>query len=281
MTRADAGPIILVGAGRMGGALLEGWLQRGIGVSRIFILEPSPSAEMSALLQRSGLGISRPDELPKSPAVIVLAVKPQVMDEVAAAIAPIATPRTVVLSVAAGRTAASLAKHFGENAPIVRVMPNTPSSIGRGISALYATPAVKLEQARACEELMAAVGDTVWLDDERMIDAVTAVSGSGPAYVFLLTEYLARAGENAGLPADLAAKLARATVAGAGDLMRHSDQLSAAELRRNVTSPGGTTEAALNVLMGADDGSGQGAPLADLMREAVAAAAKRSRELAG
>jgi pyrroline-5-carboxylate reductase len=278
MTAAGNGPIFLVGAGRMGGALLKGWLAQGIEPGRIFVQEPSPTPEIAEFLRSAGVRTGAPPDMPAPPEIIVLAVKPQSMDEVAGAIAPLAGPRTVVLSIAAGRTVASLAAHF-TGAAIVRAMPNTPAAIGRGISALYANAAVTADQAVLCEALMAAAGQTVWLDDEALMDAVTAVSGSGPAYVFLLAECLAEAGEAAGLSAELAAKLARATVSGAGELLARSD-LSPADLRRNVTSSGGTTAAALRVLMG-EDGAGENTRLRDLLRVAVAAAARRSRELAG
>jgi pyrroline-5-carboxylate reductase len=277
MTEADAGPILLVGAGRMGSALLKGWLAQGIAASRVIVREPSPSAEVAELLRTAGIA-SVSAESGAPPAVMVLAVKPQLMDEVAASVASLAGPDTVILSIAAGRTVAGLAKHFPPNAAIVRAMPNTPAAIGRGISALYANDAVTPAQAELCETLMKAAGETVWLDDEALMDAVTAVSGSGPAYVFLLAECLAEAGEAAGLPPELAAKLTRETVAGAGELM-HRAELPPSQLRANVTSPGGTTEAALKVLMGevgTDDH-----PMRDLLRAAVAAAARRSRELAG
>jgi pyrroline-5-carboxylate reductase len=279
MSGIKPGPIVLIGAGRMGGALLKGWLARGIGADRIVVQEPTPSEEMEAFLKASGLDTGEARDKSVPPSVIVLAVKPQKMDEVAAGAVPLAGPDTVVLSVAAGKTIAGLAAHFGPAAAIVRVMPNTPAAIGRGVSALYANEHVTPEQKADCERLMAAVGETVWLDDEAQMDAVTAVSGSGPAYVFLLAECMAHAGVAAGLPADLAAKLARATVSGAGELM-HKASETPTELRQNVTSPAGTTEAALRVLMG-QGGAPENGPMADLLREAVAAAAKRSRELAG
>lgn len=276
MSEAGAEPILLVGAGRMGGALLKGWLAQGVAADRVTVREPSPAPEVAALLRTAGVGASAKEAA--TPAVIVLAVKPQIMDEVAASIAPLAGPETVILSIAAGRTVASLAKHFSAGAAIVRAMPNTPAAIGRGISALYANASVTAEQAELCETLMKAAGETVWIDGEALMDAVTAVSGSGPAYVFLLAECLAEAGETAGLSPDLAAKLARQTIAGAGELLHQSD-LSPAKLRENVTSPGGTTAAALRVLMG-EEGAGDH-PLRDLFRNAVAAAARRSHELAG
>jgi pyrroline-5-carboxylate reductase len=262
----------------MGGALLKGWLGQGIAPERIFVQEPSPPPDVAEVIAASAITTGAPPSLPAPPAVIVLAVKPHTMDEVLPGVAPLAGPDTVTLSVAAGRTVASLARHLGAGAAIVRAMPNTPAAIGRGITALYASLAVRPEQAALCEELMRAGGETVRVDDEALMDAVTAVSGSGPAYVFLLAEYLAEAGRAAGLPAGLADRLARATVSGAGELL-HRSGLDPAELRRNVTSPGGTTAAALGVLMG-DGGPAGAAPMRDLLRQAVEAAAKRSRELA-
>jgi pyrroline-5-carboxylate reductase len=263
----------------MGGALLKGWLARGIAPERIFIQEPSPPPDIAELIRSAGIVEGTPPAMPSAPAVIVLAVKPQVMDSVLPGIAPLAGADTVVLSIAAGRTVASIASHFPVGTPIVRAMPNTPAAIGRGISALYDNYAVMPEQKALCEELLAAAGETVWVQGEAFMDAVTAVSGSGPAYVFLLAECLIDAGIAAGLPPELAAQLARATVSGAGELLRQS-ALDPAELRRNVTSPGGTTAAALRVLMGEEGAGGDGGPMADLLRQAVAAATRRSRELA-
>ena len=211
--------------------------------------------------------------MPASVDAIVLAVKPQVLATVASLYAGHAARGSLILSIAAGRTLAAVASWLGEDAPIVRAMPNTPAAVGRGISVAVGNARVDAAQRRLADELLAAAGEVAWVDDEALIDAVTAVSGSGPAYVFLLAEYLADAGTKAGLPAALAARLARATVAGAGELLHRSDE-PAAELRRRVTSPGGTTEAALDVLMAADG-------LAPLLCEAVRRAAARARELAG
>lgn len=278
MSNAAGGPILLVGAGRMGSALLKGWLAQGIAARRIFVEEPSPAVELVELAKSSGVTLGLPMH---APAVLLVAVKPQMMDEVLADYASMVKAETVVLSIAAGRTIASIAKHFAPDTAIVRAMPNTPAAIGRGITALYANPAVTQPQAEECETLLRAGGDTVWVDDEAHMDAVTAVSGSGPAYVFLLAECLTDAAKAAGLPAELATKLARATVAGAGELLHRSTE-EAAELRRAVTSPGGTTAAALAVLMGAGaEASSATGPLGELMRNAVEAAAGRSRELAG
>lgn len=278
MSGAGAGPILLVGAGRMGSALLKGWLAQGVAPDRIFVQEPSLGGDVAALIRDAGIGTGTPPTLLAAPAVVVLAVKPQAMDDVLPPLAALTGADTLVISVAAGTTIANIARYFAADTAIVRAMPNTPAAIGRGITALYANTFVQPEQQDACAALLGAVGETVWIADEAQMDAVTALSGSGPAYVFLLAECIAKAGEAAGLAPDLAAKLARATVSGAGELLYRSD-LDPAELRRNVTSPGGTTAAALRVLMG-DGESGDSGPLEVILREAVEAAARRSRELA-
>lgn len=274
----EAGPILLVGAGRMGSALLKGWLAQGVEPRSIFVQEPALGADVAALIRDQGIGTGTPPVLPGNPVVMVLAVKPQAMDDVLASVAALAGTGTLVISIAAGTTVTTLARHFGADTAIVRAMPNTPAAIGRGITALYANSFVTPEQRDACAGLLGAVGETVWIVDEAQMDAVTALSGSGPAYVFLLAECMAKAGEAAGLAPELAAKLARATVAGAGEMLHVSD-LDPAELRRNVTSPGGTTAAALSVLM--DQAQSGAGPMSDLLREAIAAAARRARELAG
>jgi pyrroline-5-carboxylate reductase len=260
--------ILLVGCGKMGGALLDGWKKHRIAQS-IAVVEPSP-APMPAGIKRH----AAPETLPKSfvPSAIVLAVKPQALADVLPAYRRFAAGGTVFLSIAAGKTLHFFARHLGEDAAVVRAMPNTPAAIGRGIAVACANAHVAAPQRALCDKLLAAAGEVAWVEDEALLDPVTAVSGSGPAYVFLLIECLAEAGVAAGLPADLAVKLARATVAGSGELARLAPE-DAAQLRRNVTSPGGTTEAALKVLM-AEDG------LAALLRRAVAAATARSRQLA-
>ena len=263
--------IVLVGCGNMGGALLAGWLARGIAPEAIHVVEPNPRRRESL-----APGIACSDDAEAVPAAvdaILLAVKPQLMAEVAPGYARHAEGGSLILSIAAGRTLAALAAWLGERAPIVRAMPNTPAAIGRGISVAVANALVNAAQRRLAGELLAAAGEVAWIDDETLLDAVTAVSWSGPAYVFLLAECLADAGTAAGLPPALAARLARATVAGAGELLHRSDE-PASELRRRVTSPGGTTEAALDVLMAADG-------LAALLGEAVRRATARARELAG
>ena len=271
MSLADAGPILLVGAGKMGGALLEGWLARGLEPSSVAVLDPSPPDETRRLLDARGVALN--PAAPPPPRVAVLAVKPQIMDGVLANLGPRLGPKTFALSIAAGKTLASIAAPLGGGRAVVRAMPNTPASIGRGITVLVANAAATPEQRSLAEALLAAVGAVEWIEDEALMDAVTAVSGSGPAYVFLLAECLAEAGRKAGLPERLAARLARETVAGAGALLAASD-LPPGKLRENVTSPGGTTAAALQVLMGERG-------LAPLLVEAVAAAKRRSEELKG
>lgn len=267
------GPVLLAGAGKMGAAMLAGWLARGLDPAQVFIQEPNLQGEAADIAAKNAIATDAVFQtLPAPPAVIVAAVKPQVMDQVFPGLARLAGPGTVTLSIAAGKSIASFERHLASGAAVVRAMPNSPAAIGRGITGAIANGGVTVAQKDLCEELLRAVGDVVWVSDETLIDAVTAVSGSGPAYVFLLTECLAEAGRRAGLDAELAMQLARATVSGSGELM-HGSSLSAATLRQNVTSPGGTTAAALGVLM-RDPGG-----LQALMTEAVAAAQKRGREL--
>jgi pyrroline-5-carboxylate reductase len=267
--------ILLVGCGKMGGAMLRGWLARGTATDNVRIVEPfSDSAE--ALRRELAVTVvaDAADIGPEfSPDIVVFAVKPQGMDEIVPSYASFAGQGAVFLSIAAGRTIAYFEGHLGAGAAVVRTMPNTPAAVGRGITAACPNRHVTAPQREACEQLLEAVGEVVWVDDEALIDPVTAVSGSGPAYVFLLIECLAKAGTAQGLPPEIAAKLARATVAGSGELARQSDE-PAATLRQNVTSPGGTTAAALDVLM-AEDG------LQPLLDKAIDAATRRSRELAG
>jgi pyrroline-5-carboxylate reductase len=265
-------PLVLAGAGKMGGALLAGWLERGLKPQAVRIVDPQPPDDSRALLTLAGLGAEAVPPPGVTARVLVVAVKPQAIDAVLATLKPIVGDDTTVLSIAAGTTLRRLDAGLGP-AAIVRTMPNTPAQIGRGITAAVANAAVGAQGKALVTELLLAVGEVVWVGEEGLIDAVTAVSGSGPAYVFLLAECLAEAGVEAGLPRDVAEQLARATVAGAGELLHRSD-LPAAQLRKNVTSPNGTTAAALEVLM-AKDG------LQALLTRAIAAAAKRSRELAG
>jgi pyrroline-5-carboxylate reductase len=267
--RSFPGTLVLVGAGKMGGAMLDGWLRLGLDPRKIVVLDPQPAPEVAALAGR-GLRLNLPVSV-GDVAVVVLAVKPQTAPEVMPSLKPLLGAGTLVLSIMAGRTL-----RFIEQAlpgAVVRAMPNTPAAVGRGITVAVANKQVTAAQRELAQNLLSAVGAVEWVDDEALMDAVTAVSGSGPAYVFLLAETMARAGEAAGLPAGLAARLARETVAGSGELLHRSTQ-DVATLRQNVTSPGGTTAAALDVLR-ADDG------LEPLMISAVAAATRRSRELAG
>jgi len=257
----------------MGGALLEGLIARGLDPRRVRVQDPAPPAEVAALLARHGIAAQPSIETSEAPGVIIAAVKPQVMDAVFPPVARLAGPGALTISIAAGRTLASFEAHLPAGAAVVRAMPNTPAAIGRGITVCAANGHVTPAQKQLCGELMAAVGEVAWVDDEAAMDAVTAVSGSGPAYVFLLAECLEKAAIAAGLAPDLAKRLARATVSGSGELLHRSDA-EASTLRQNVTSPGGTTAAALAVLMAKGEG------LEELLKKAVLAGEGRSRELA-
>lgn len=262
--------ILLVGCGNMGSALLRGWLAEGLDARRLHVID----AQDSAIERARSLGASASTALTtdiKQPDVIVFAVKPQQIDTLVPQFAELVTGGAVVLSVAAGKPVSAFERLLGGAPMIVRAMPNTPAAIGQGIAALFANDVVGTEQKVLCETLLSAVGEVVWLEDEALMDAVTAVSGSGPAYVFLLIEVLAAAAEKEGLAVDIAGKLAMATVAGAGAYAAQSP-VEPGRLREQVTSPGGTTQAALEVLM--DDGG-----LDELISKAVHAAAARSREL--
>ncbi len=264
-------PLILVGCGKMGGALISGWLARGVPANGLIVVEPKPAGLPK--LPKAVRVVADRAALPAdvTPRAVVFAVKPQVMDGVVPAYAGLG--RALYLSIAAGKPVAYFEARLGKGARVVRAMPNTPAAVGRGMSVLAAGSAVTKSDRRLATDLMAAVGEVAWIENEGQMDAVTAVSGSGPAYVFHLIEAMAEAGVKAGLPNDLASMLARETVIGAGELARLSGE-GADVLRKNVTSPGGTTEAALEVLMAP-------AGLAKLMARAVAAAKKRSRDLAG
>jgi pyrroline-5-carboxylate reductase len=269
--RDFAGHLVLVGAGKMGSALLEGWLRFGLDPKHISVLEPQPTSQIAALAT-GGLQLNPQLRGLGDVAAVVIAVKPQSAAEAIPPLKPMIGASTVVVSIMAGRTLQFIAGALNAPCALVRAMPNTPAAIGRGIT--VAVPRdINPAQRELADRLLCATGTVEWTDDEALMDAVTAVSGSGPAYVFLLAEALAEAGVASGLPPSLAAKLARETVAGSGELL-HRSELDAAVLRHNVTSPGGTTAAALEVLMGNDG-------LVQLMRKAVAAATKRSRELAG
>ncbi|MGM0560387.1 MAG: pyrroline-5-carboxylate reductase [Pseudomonadota bacterium] len=267
------GPLLLIGCGKMGGALLSGWLERGVDAKDVYILDPNPAALApfgSAPLNHVEAFADLPGDF--RPALVMLAVKPQQMDEALPQLRSFVTPETVFLSIAAGKTLDYFKGQLGDEAAIVRAMPNTPAAVGRGVSVMVANAAVSEPQRQFCQELMSAVGLADWVEDEDQMNAVTAVSGGGPAYVFYMIECLAKAGEEAGLPKEVAERIARATVTGAGELVHQSSE-APAQLRKNVSSPGGTTVEALAVLM-AEDG------LEPLMVKAIAEATRRSRELA-
>lgn len=261
------GSIVLAGAGKMGGAMLSGWLAQGVTADKLAVFDPAPSDDITSLTAK-GLRIN-PSDLHDA-SVLVLAVKPQMFADAAPQLRTLVKPATLVISIMAGVPISKLSTACGGK--VVRAMPNTPAAIGRGVTVAVAGTSVDAAQRDIADALLRATGNVEWIDDEALMDAVTAVSGSGPAYVFLLAEELARAGVTAGLPPELATRLARETVAGSGELL-HRSELSSETLRKNVTSPGGTTAAALDVLMG--PGGFQ-----PLLTRAVAAATKRSRELA-
>jgi len=265
--------VLLVGCGKMGGALLAGWL-KGKAITRAVVVDPGPGPDVFAGDDRV-LAVKSGNELPDgfAPDVVVIAVKPQMMANAAPVYREVVGRGAVVLSIAAGKTIEHFETLYGAQTSVVRAMPNTPAAIGRGISVAVPNANATPEQRQLCERLLQAGGDVEWVDDEQLIDVVTATSGGGPAYVFLLMEAMAAGGVAAGLSPELAMKLARTTVAGAGELAVQSPNDSAAQMRKNVTSPNGTTQEALAVLM-APGG------LSDLMVQAIAAATRRSRELA-
>ena len=263
--------LLLVGCGKMGTALLRGWLSAGLDATQFYVQEPNPDAALSALgvhldVETAALEAAKPS-------VIILAVKPQLAVEVLPPIALLAAPETLVVSLMAGVSINTMSDLLGGEAAFVRTMPNTPAAMGEGMTALYASSGTQDAQKETAQALLAAVGQTVWLDNEKSIDAVTAISGSGPAYVFHMVEALAAAAVNLGLPQDMAGQLAAQTVIGSAAMLR-DDGADPRQLRVNVTSPGGTTEAALDVLMGDTGG------LVDLMRRAAQAATARAGELA-
>jgi len=261
--------IVLLGCGKMGSAMLQGWLSDGLPVTSVHVLDPNPSDWVRALAKQ---GLHLNSGLPAAPAIALIAVKPQMMGDALPGLQALGGGATLFISVAAGIRISGFEAVLGATSPIVRAMPNTPAAVGKGITALIANKAATADHLDLADQLLGAIGQTVRLSDEGQMDGVTAVSGSGPAYVFHLIETLAQAGVAEGLDPDLAMTLAKATVAGAGALAQEADE-SPAQLRINVTSPGGTTAAALNVLM--DDTTG----FPDLLGRAVHAAAKRSKEL--
>ena len=265
------GSLVLVGAGKMGGAMLDGWIARGLALKRIVVIEPQPGKSVKALARR-GLKLNPPGKAAAASA-IVIAVKPQSAPAALPPLRPYLCKTTLVLSIMAGRTLRFLEQSLPSGSAIVRAMPNTPAAIGRGISVAVANAKASARQRKLAGALLAAIGRVEWVTDEALMDAVTALSGSGPAYVFLLAEAMTKAGIAAGLPAPLAARLARETVAGSGELL-HRSAVDTATLRQNVTSPGGTTAAALELLMGPGG-------FDELLTRAIAAATRRGRELAG
>jgi len=267
MDRISRDGLVLLGCGKMGSAMLQGWLRDGLAASSVWVLDPHPSDWLS------GTGVHINAELPDAPAVALIAVKPQMMGDALPDMAALGNGSTVFLSVAAGTPMSTFATAFGAQTPVIRAMPNTPAAIGRGITAIVGNAHATNADLDMAEALLAAVGQVVRLHSEDQMDAVTALSGSGPAYVFHLIETLAAAGEAEGLPSALAMDLAKATVGGAGQLAEEAVE-DPAQLRVNVTSPNGTTQAALEVLMDPEDG------FPALIRRAVHAAAQRSRELA-
>lgn len=263
--------LVLIGAGKMGGALLQGWLDLGLDAARVHVVEPVPSESVVALCADRGVALAAPVAPPD---VLVLAIKPQMLDAVAPLIEHLVGETTLVVSILAGKTLANIAHRLPRAGAIVRAMPNLPAAIGQGITGAVASTAVTQQQHRQAGALLAAVGAVEWLENEALIDAVTAVSGSGPAYVFYLAECLAEAGRAIGLPRETAERLARATLEGAGALLKASPDQSPAQLRESVTSKGGTTAAALDVLMGENG-------LKPLLEAAVRAAKQRAGELSG
>jgi len=262
--------LLLVGAGKMGGAMLEGWLNLGLDPRRINIIDPAADARMRALCQEKGIVFAASATQPDA---LVLAIKPQMLEAVVPEVLPLIAETTLILSILAGKTLTNLEARFGEKKAIVRAMPNLPASIGYGVTGAISNKAVTQAQHDMVEALLAAVGRVEWLRDENLIDALTAISGCGPAYVFYLVECLTEAGIEAGLPADLSARLARATLEGSGQLLAHNPA-PPDELRRNVTSPNGVTAAALDILMAGDG-------LLPLLKKTILAAKRRSAELAG
>ena len=254
--------LLLFGAGKMGAAMLRGWLKSGLKGGDITIVDPHVSDEIRTIEAEHGCRINPAAETIAPHQVLVLAIKPQMLDEAAALLKAVVTPETLVISILAGKTIADVTSRVPATKAVIRAMPNTPAAVGRGITGLAASDDVDDAQKATAEALLSSIGLIAWLDDEAMIDAVTAVSGSGPAYVFYMVECLAKAAMAIGFTEATAMRFARATIEGAGELLHQEKAVDAGTLRTNVTSPGGTTAAALGVLM-AEDG------LEPLMRRAV------------
>lgn len=265
--------LVLVGAGKMGGAMLDGWLAAGLDAKCMSVIDPLPSEELKRQAAARGFALNPDLTNLKAPEILVLGIKPQMLDAAAPTLKPLASSSTLVVSILAGKTIGNLAARLPDAKAIVRAMPNLPASVGRGITGAVGNAAVTSKQKEQAHFLLSGVGKVEWVEDEALIDAVTGVSGSGPAYVFYLVECLAKAAEAEGLPPELAQRLARTTIEGAGELL-HRSELSPATLRQNVTSPGGTTAAGLQILM-AENG------LEPLVKATVHAARKRAEELSG
>jgi pyrroline-5-carboxylate reductase len=264
------GKLLLVGCGKMGGAMLDGWLSRGFSAADVLVAEPVEALRP----KKPGLrAVGSTSEVSDTPEIVVLAVKPQTMDAVLPDLKRFADAGAVFLSIAAGKTLTYFASHLGTTAKVVRSMPNTPAAVRQGITVACAAKGVSANEKQRCQQLLEAVGQALWVEDEALLDPVTALSGSGPAYVFLLVEAMAAAGAKLGLKPEMAMQLARATVAGSGELLKQSSE-PAEQLRVNVTSPGGTTAEALKVLMASDG-------IQPVFDKALAAASRRSKELAG
>jgi len=262
----NARGLVMLGCGKMGTAMLKGWLAASLEPSAVHVIDPHPSADLS------DIGVNINAELPENPAVALVAVKPQMMEAALPQLASFGGGGTLIISVAAGTPIATFERVLGSGTRVIRAMPNTPAAIGKGITAIVGNARAREADADLAEALLSAIGQVVRLSDEDQIDAVTGVSGSGPAYVFYMIDALAAAARAEGLPDAIAMQLAKATVAGAGALAEDASE-TPEQLRINVTSPNGTTQAGLEVLM--DETGG----LAPLIRRTVAAAAGRSREL--
>ena len=273
LSRAAPTSLVLFGAGKMGAAMLEGWLAVGMNTAAATILDPQPSADVEALCGKREIPLNPPLRDLVPPKVVVLAIKPQMLEAAAAVINRLVKTDTLVVSILAGKTLADLKRQMPDARAVVRAMPNLAASVRRSATAAVTTAETSAAQKQMAHELLASIGTVAWLADEDLMDAVTAVSGSGPAYFFYLAECLAHAGTAAGLPQELSAQLARATLVGAGELLAQTE-LPPGKLRHDVTSPGGTTAAALDVLM-VQPG------LSELLQSAVQAARRRAGELSG
>ena len=268
-TLSGLGPVALIGAGKMGLALARGWIEAGLPASSLVLVDPQPGEATRRFSEAAGVEL-RSEPPARPPAVLILAIKPQMMGDVLPRLRPLVGPHTLVVSIAAGISMARIAEGLGTQR-VIRTMPNTPAQIGQGISGAYAGAGVDAADRHAAEALLRAAGEVVWVDSEAAIDGITAVSGSGPAYVFHFVEALAAAARQQGFDEAQAMRLARQTVIGAAALMA-ADATAVDVLRQNVTSPKGTTEAGLAVLMGPEG-------LTPLLEKTVTAARRRSEEL--